>query len=168
MWTSGKRHTCGPTQWPIQGGGPGGPGPPLRESLKKCLINAKFLLLPGFWRPGPPLLKISAYYCPPPLNHMGFRGPRKNSATTPSPPLNHIGFRGPRKNSATTPPPPTESHRFSGTTEKFCYYPPPLNRVGFRGPRKKFCYYPPSPLNRVDLALRTKGAPSLGKSWICD
>ena len=68
----------------------------------------------------------------------------------PPPPLNHIGIRRPRKISATTPPPP------------------PLNHIGIRRPRKMSATTPPPPLNRVDLALGTKGAPSLGKSWICD
>ena len=41
-------------------------------------------------------------------------------------------------------PPPTESHRLLETTENFCYYPPP-------------------PLNRVDMALHTKGGPLFRK-----
>ena len=45
--------------------------------------------------------------------------------------------------------------------------PPPLNRVGFRRSRKNSATTPP-PLNRFDLALHTKGAAPLGKSWICD
>ena len=53
-------------------------------------------------------------------------------------------------------------------TEISWYYPlPPLNRAGFWRPRKNSATTPP-PLNRVDLALHTKGAASLGKSWICD
>ena len=58
-----------------------------------------------------------------------------------------FGGHGKEKFCATTPP-PTESRRLLETTENFCY--------------------PPPPLNRVDMAFHTKGAPSLGKSWICD
>ena len=64
----------------------------------------------------------------------------KYHATTTPPPLNRVGFWRPLK---IMPLPP-----------------PPLNRAGF-GDHGKF-------LNRVDLALHTKGAASLGKSWICD
>ena len=105
----------------------------------------------------------------------------------PLPHWNSAGFRRLRKNSATTPP-PTESRRRLETTKKLCYYPPPplnidgfrrsqkisatsppppLNRDGFRR-SQKFSATTPPPLNRGDLALHTKGAPSLGKSWICD
>ena len=106
------------SQWPIQGGGPRGPGPPLRESkkLKKGPINGK----EKFCVTTPP---------PPPLNHIVFLRSRQISATTP-PPLNDIGFLRSWKHSATTPPPPTESPRVFEITENFCYYPPPsLNRV---------------------------------------
>ena len=75
----------------------------------------------------------------------------------PGPPLGKPkNVKGPhkRKIHGTTPPhwivPALE------TTE-----PPPLNRVGFGD-------HGTPPLNRVDLALDTKGAASLGKSWIFD
>ena len=86
----------------------------------------------------------------------------------PPTPLNSDGFRRRQKMSATTPP-LTESRRLSDTTEKFCYYPPPppLNRDGFRRSQKISATTPP-PTDSRRLALDTKGAPSLGKSWICD
>ena len=62
--------------------------------------------------------------------------------------------------------PPTESRRLLDTMEKFCYYPPPLNRVGFWRPRKNSATTPPTESCR--LGNHTKGAASLGKSWICD
>ena len=65
----------------------------------------------------------------------------------PPPPLIAMPFGDDRK-FLLLPPPATESRRRLETAENVCYYPPPLN-LG-------------------DLALHTKGAPSLGKSWICD
>ena len=65
--------------------------------------------------------------------------------------------------------PPTESRRLLETTEKFCYYPPPQWIASAFGDHGKILLLPPPhPLNRVDLALHTKGASPLGKSWICD
>ena len=68
---------------------------------------------------------------------------------------------GKEKFCATTPP-PTESRRLSETTEKFCYYPPPTESHRLLEIAEKFCYYPP-PLNRVDMALHTKGGPLFRK-----
>ena len=82
---------------------------------------------------------------PPPMNRGGVWRSLKHSTTPP--PLNRDGFRRSEKISATTPP--------------------PLNRDGFRRSQKISATTPP-PLNLGDLALHTKGAPSLGKSWICD
>ena len=77
--------------------------------------------------------------------------PRKYSATTPPPPVNRVDSGRSGENSATTLP--------------------PLNRVSTLGDHGKILLLPspPPPLNRVDdLALHTKGAAPLGKSWICD
>ena len=89
-------------------------------------------------------------------------------------------FRGPinGKLLASPPPPPTDesrrpnescaSRRLYGDHGKILLLPPPLNRVDSGRSRGNSATTPP-PLNRVDdLALHTKGAAPLGKSWICD
>ena len=93
-----------------------------------------------------------------------------SQSTTPPPHwiASAVGHHG--KIIATTPPPPHWIASAFGNHGTILLLPPPpqLNRVGFRRPRKNSATTPPPPLNRVDLALHTKGAASLGKSWICD
>ena len=109
----------------------------------------------GPWGPRPPFWKCkrapstkNECYPPPSLKRIGYWRPREICATTPPPPLKRIGYWRPREICATTPP--------------------PLKRIGYWRPRKISATTPPPPLNRIDLARDTKGAPSLGKSWICD
>ena len=117
--------------------------------MKKGPINGKCTVLtpPTESRRRLEMTEKFCYY-PPPTESRRFPEIREHFCYYPPPPLNRDGFRRSQKISATTPP-PTESRRLPEITENFCYYPPP-------------------PLNLGDLALHTKGAPSLGKSWICD
>ena len=69
----------------------------------------------------------------------------RNTFVIISSPVSVADSGGGAKFFALLPPPlPTESRRLSETTENFCYYPPP-------------------PLNRVDMALHTKGGPLFRK-----
>ena len=105
-------EATGLEQWPIQGGGAGGPGPPFGK-VKNC--KRAPLTENDVFRSGK--RKSMRYYPPPSPNRVGFWRSRKISATTP-PPLNGIVF--------------FRSHRLFEITEKLCYYPPPpppLNRV---------------------------------------
>ena len=122
-------------QWPIQGGGPGGPGPPPLENPKNekegppCWKSQKCKRGHPFWKDNKwkraPLTE-NVRYLPPP------------------PPLNRAGVWRSRKNSATIPPPHWIA-TVSGDQRKFLLLPPPppLNRDGFRRSQKIAATTPP-------------------------
>ena len=129
-------------QWPIQGG-PGGLGPPL--------------------------LKTSATTPPPPHWTTWVFWDHGKCLLLPPPPLNRVGLRRRRWKISATPPPHWIASAYGGDHGRFPLLPPPhWIASAYGGDHGRFPLLPPPPLSHVDLALRTKGAPSLGRSWICD